>query len=74
MHDIAVALYDWSRSTGRYDLYFKSGGEVYLLLAEHAGKQRGWPHLAEEIARERRCHKQQHKTFEERVVIFHGLN
>ena len=23
-------------------LYFKSGGEVYLLLAEHAGSQRGW--------------------------------
>lgn len=23
-------------------LYFQSGGEVYLLLAEHAGSQRGW--------------------------------
>ena len=23
-------------------LYFKSGGEVYLLLAEHANSQRGW--------------------------------
>ena len=23
-------------------LYFKSGGEVYLLLAEHADSQRGW--------------------------------
>jgi ADP-ribose pyrophosphatase YjhB (NUDIX family) len=23
-------------------LYFESGGEVYLLLAEHAGSQRGW--------------------------------
>ena len=23
-------------------LYFQSGDEVYLLLAEHAGSQRGW--------------------------------
>ncbi len=23
-------------------LYFESGGEIYLLLAEHAGSQRGW--------------------------------
>ena len=23
-------------------VYFQSGGEVYLLLAEHAGSQRGW--------------------------------
>ena len=43
-------------------LYFESGDEVYLLLAEHAGSQRGWagfgggPRAGESVA-ETAAHK-----------------
>lgn len=43
---IAIALFARGAATAESPagmvLYFESGGEIYLLLAEHAGSQRGW--------------------------------
>ena len=52
-------------------LYFKSGGEVYLLLAEHAGSQRGWAAFGGgDREGETMPQTAAHKTFEETRSYF----
>ena len=52
-------------------LYFKSGGVVYLLLAEHAGSQRGWAAFGGgDREGETMPQTAAHKTFEETRSYF----
>ena len=52
-------------------LYFESGGEVYLLLAEHANSQRGWAAFGGgDREGETMAQTAAHKTFEETRSYF----